>query len=245
MKPFTVMPALDLRAGRVVRLAQGDFARETVYGADPVALAREFAAAGAQWLHVVDLDGARDGGFALGTVLRRIREETPLLVQLGGGVRSRDDIAARLEAGAARVVVGTVAVRDPARASRWLAAFGSEALCIALDARQERDGCWRLPLAGWREDSGAELEAVLGAYRGSGLRHVLCTDIARDGMLQGPNVALYRQLACDWPTLRFIASGGVATQADLVALRASGAAAAVVGRAVLEGQLPVAEALAC
>ena len=245
MSPFTVIPALDLRGGRVVRLAQGDFARETVYGGDPVALARGFAAAGAGWLHLVDLDAARDGGFGLASVLRRIRSETQLELQVGGGVRSRCDVAQRLQAGATRVVVGTVAVRDAARTRRWLDAFGADALCIALDARQDGDGRWRLPLSGWREDSGAELEAVLDAYRGSGLRHVLCTDIARDGMLQGPNVALYRRLAGQHPGLRFIASGGVTTAADLSALRGSGAAAAVVGRAVLDGRLPLVEALAC
>jgi phosphoribosylformimino-5-aminoimidazole carboxamide ribotide isomerase len=245
MSPFTVMPALDLRGGRVVRLAQGDFARETRYEDDPVTLARGFAAAGARWLHLVDLDGARAGGFACAGVLRRIRAETPLAVQLGGGVRGEADVAARLDAGAARVVVGTLAVREPLRVRGWLQRFGSDALCIALDARRDAQGLWRLPLAGWREDSGATLDTTLAAYRDSALRHVLCTDIDRDGMLRGPNLALYRRLADAWPALRILASGGVSSEADLAALRGSGAAAAVVGRALLEGRLGLAEALAC
>lgn len=245
MSSFTVIPALDLRGGRVVRLEQGDFSRETRYGEDPVALARSFAAAGFRWLHLVDLDGARDGGFGCAGVLRRIRSETSLALQVGGGVRGEADVAARLEAGASRVVVGTLAVREPQRVRGWLQRFGPDAVCVALDARRGADGLWRLPLAGWREASEATLDATLEAYRDSGLRHVLCTDIARDGMLRGPNVALYRRLAAAWPELRIVASGGVASRADLAALRGSGAAAAVVGRALLDGRLAPPEALAC
>jgi len=242
---FTVLPAIDVRDGRVVRLRQGDYAQETRYAADPLELATRFAAAGVQWLHLVDLDSARAGGFTLQPLVRRIVAESGLNVQAGGGVRSADDVADLLEAGVARVVVGTVAVRAPDEVSGWLTRFGAERLTIALDARQHEDGTWRLPVAGWTEASGRSLGDVLAAYAGLPLRHVLCTDIARDGMLSGPNLELYRAIRMLAPDLELQASGGVRGIADVIAARTAGCAGVVLGRALLEERVGVAEALAC
>ena len=239
------IPAIDLREGRVVRLRQGDFARETRYEADPVALATGWERRGARWLHVVDLDAARQGGFRHGAVLARLREATGLRLQVGGGVRSADDVASLLAAGVERVVVGTVAVREPAQVLAWLDRFGPERICVALDARRDARGEWQLPVAGWTESGGRALHPLLAEYAGAGLRHLLCTDIARDGMLAGPNVALYADIAQAWPALGLIASGGVTGVADVVALRAAGARSLVLGRALLEGRLDLAEAIAC
>jgi phosphoribosylformimino-5-aminoimidazole carboxamide ribotide isomerase len=242
---FEVIPAIDLRGGRVVRLAQGDYARETDFQADPVELALAYEAAGARWLHLVDLDAARDGGYALQPVLRALRQRTALRLQTGGGVRDEATVHDLLSLGVERVVVGTVAVREPARVARWLERHGPHRITLALDARQDASGAWQLPVSGWTADSGRDLDALLRGYADAGLQHVLCTDIARDGMLSGFNLALYRALARDWPALRVQASGGVRDAADVAAARDAGASAAILGRALLEGRLDLAEALAC
>ena len=242
---FTVYPAIDVRDGCVVRLRQGDYAQETRYASDPLALAKSYADGGAQWLHLVDLDAARLGGCTLRPLLQRIVGETTLNVQTGGGVRSVDDVQRLLDAGATRVVIGTVAVRAPDEVRSWLTRFGSERLTIALDARQDSDSIWRLPVAGWTEASGRSVEEVLESYAGSTLRHVLCTDIARDGMLSGPNLDLYRMLRELAPWLALQASGGVRGIEDVIAVRDAGCAGVVLGKALLEARLALAEALAC
>lgn len=242
---FTVYPAIDVREGRVVRLVQGDYERETRYPEDPLDLAQRYASNGAGWLHLVDLDAARAGGYTLLPLLRRIARETPLQVQTGGGVRDEDAVEAMLEAGAARVVVGSLAVRDPERVAGWLARFGAERITLALDTRQDATGTWRLPVHGWTEASGRSLGDMLALYFTSGLRHVLCTDIERDGMLSGPNFELYRYLRRVSPWLQVQASGGARHAADVHAARINGCAGIVLGKALLEGHLALAEALAC
>lgn len=240
---FTVYPAIDLREGRVVRLAQGDYARESRYAPDPLALAAGHAAAGAEWLHLVDLDAARAGGYTLAPLLREIRARTPLRVQTGGGVRGEDDVAALLDAGATRVVVGSLAVREPARVARWLERFGAEALVVALDLRRGADGRWRPGVDGWTADGEADVDALATFYAAAGLRHMLCTDIGRDGMLSGPNLGLYARLRAVAPGLRLQASGGARDAADVAAARGAGCAGIVLGRALLEGRLDLAAAL--
>jgi len=240
---FTPIPALDLRGGRVVRLAQGDFARQTDFGGDPVALARAYAEAGAQWLHLVDLDAARDGGWSLAALVRELKMATPLRIQAGGGIRTDADFEAVLAAGAERAVVGTLAVREPARVARWLARDGGERLVLALDARQAADGSWQVPVSGWTTASGATLEGLLDHYVARGLRHALCTDISRDGMLSGFNLDLYRWLAMRWPGVAVQASGGLRGLDDLRGARAAGASAGILGRALLERRFALADAI--
>ena len=241
---FTVYPALDIREGRVVRLAQGDYARETHYGDDPLPRALAFAAAGARWMHLVDLDAAKAGGYTLSPLLGAIAAGTGLRVQTGGGVRCRQDVARILDAGAARVVVGSLAVREPATVAAWLHEFGGERITVALDTRQDAAGAWRLPVHGWTEDAGVTLDELLPGYLRAGLRHLLCTDIARDGMLSGPNLALYRLLADCVPDLELQASGGVRHLDDVLQAQAQGCAGIVLGRSLLEGKLALPEALA-
>jgi len=244
---FTVYPAIDVRDGRVVRLRQGDYARETRYPDDPCALAVRHATAGAAWLHLVDLDAARLGGWTLAPLLRAVKRTTALKVQTGGGVREQRDVEDILAAGADRVVIGSLAVREPERVRGWLAAFGPERIAVALDARADAQGIWRLPTHGWTEgdSDAADLDALLSDYADAGLRHLLCTDIARDGMLAGPNLDLYRSLAALAPGVAVQASGGVRDVADVRAAREAGCGGAVLGRALLEGRLDLAEALAC
>lgn len=242
MTGFTVYPAIDIRNGRVVRLRQGDYAQETRYADDPLAIAERYAAAGATWLHLVDLDAARDGGYSIGTLLTRIGISTGLRVQTGGGVRTVDDVARLLDAGASRVVVGSLAVKQPQAVAGWLPRFGADRLTIALDSR-EVDGRWTLPTEGWTRDDGVDLFDLVDLYATAGLRHLLCTDIGRDGMLAGPNLSLYAALVARAPSLQVQASGGARSVDDVRAALDAGCAGIVLGKALLEGRFTVADAL--
>jgi len=239
---FTVYPAIDVRGGRVVRLAQGDYGRETRYKGDPLELALGYADQGARWLHLVDLDAARSGGYTLAPLLQALRRDGRLQVQTGGGVRGRGDVARLLEARAARVVVGALAVREPDAVAGWLDDFGPERITVALDARLDRDGTWRLPVHGWTETGSQRLDDMVQRYAGAGLRHLLSTDIDRDGMLSGPNLRLYEDLRALAPPLCVQASGGVAGTADIDAARRAGCGGIVLGRALLEGRFTLADA---
>lgn len=243
MSGFTVYPAIDVRDGRVVRLRQGNYAQETRYADDPLEVAERYASDGARWLHLVDLDAARDGGYSIGGLLARIKRGTSLSVQTGGGVRSEDDLLRLFDAGADRVVVGSLAVREPSTVAGWIEKHGRERITVALDTRQV-DGEWRLPTAGWTRSDGTSLQFLLALYFGTGLRHLLCTDIGRDGMLAGPNLALYREILAHAPRVALQASGGVRDVADIEAAREAGCAGAVLGKALLEGRFALADALA-
>ncbi|MFT3668101.1 MAG: 1-(5-phosphoribosyl)-5-[(5-phosphoribosylamino)methylideneamino]imidazole-4-carboxamide isomerase [Pseudoxanthomonas sp.] len=245
MTGFTVYPAIDVRDGRVVRLAQGDYARETRYDGTPLDVAARYAGQGAAWLHLVDLDAARAGGYTLLPLLQALARDTSLKVQTGGGVRERDDVARLLDAGAQRVVIGSLAVRAPDTVLAWLSEFGSERITVALDTRRDGDGVWRLPVHGWTETASETLDVLAARYADAGLRHLLCTDIARDGMLSGPNVDLYAYLRTAVPALAIQASGGVSAVTDVSAARDAGCAGIVLGRALLEGRFALPDALAC
>jgi phosphoribosylformimino-5-aminoimidazole carboxamide ribotide isomerase len=241
---FELYPAIDVRGGRVVRLRQGDYRQETRYSADPLGQARRYADAGARWLHLVDLDAARAGGYTLGPLLRAVRAETGMKVQTGGGVRSESDVDGLLAAGAARVVVGSLAVRQPDTVGGWIARYGAERITIALDTRQQADGTWSLPTEGWTHDGSARLEPLLARFHDVGLRHLLCTDIGRDGMLAGPNLDLYRRLRMLAPEVDLQASGGARDLSDIRAARDEGCAGIVLGKALLDGRFELAEAVA-
>lgn len=240
-----IFPAIDLRAGQVVRLHQGDYGQQTTYGLDALELAQACADAGARWLHVVDLDGARDGVSPHRPLIARIAGQTPLNVQSGGGVRNHADFRALLDAGVRRVVVGSTYLRQPQEVARWIAEAGTDAVCLALDVREHTAGSgrWQVQMAGWRESSGQDLLQTLDAALTQGARHFLVTDISRDGTLAGPNLELYQQLLSRFPQAWLQASGGVSTLADLRDLSALGVHAAVVGKALLERRFTLAQAL--
>ncbi|HET9032625.1 MAG TPA: 1-(5-phosphoribosyl)-5-[(5-phosphoribosylamino)methylideneamino]imidazole-4-carboxamide isomerase [Dokdonella sp.] len=237
-----IIPALDLREGRVVRLRQGDYARETGYALDAVEQAQRYRNAGASRLHVVDLDGAREGRFENLSVIEALAK-LDLDIQAGGGVRDEADIKRLFDAGVQRVVVGSVAVRECERVVGWIERYGAERLVIALDTR-EVDGRWTLSSAGWTEAAASTLDELAPRFAQAGARHLLCTDISRDGMLSGPNLDLYAHLTTIAPSLAVQASGGVRDLDDIKALQGR-AAGVILGRSLLEGHLDVAGALRC
>lgn len=238
-----IFPAIDLRDGRVVRLEKGDFDRETRYANDPVTLAKHYADAGANWLHVVDLDGARSGDSANLRAIESICTQVGMQVQSGGGVRNESDFQRFVDAGVARVVVGSLAVREPEQVEQLRWRYGVDALTLALDARADASGTFRVAIAGWQSLEGLTLNAALDRWVAAGLRHFLVTDIDRDGMLGGPNLDLYRDLRLRAPEAQILASGGVQGLADLRALRALGMGGVVIGKALLEGRFTIREAL--
>ncbi len=240
-----IYPAIDLRGGRVVRLTEGKFDQEKSYGDDPLAVARDFAASGATWLHVVDLDGARDPAARQTALVEKLARGSGLRVQTGGGIREEAQITALLAAGARRVIVGSLAVKEPELVRGWLTKFGVERIILAPDVRLDAAGTPRVAAAGWQESTGLALDDFIDGYLAAGLVHILCTDISRDGRLTGPNTALYAALGRKYSSLQIQASGGVASLDDLRALQAAGAAGAIVGRALYEKKFTLREALAC
>ena len=237
-----IYPAIDVRGGRCVRLAQGDFDAETRYG-DPIDQARRFAASGASWIHVVDLDGARDGASRQSALIGAIVEKSGVRIQCGGGVRSASDVASLLDLGVARVVVGSAAAKRPDDVLQWVEQFGADKICAAFDVRARAED-YIVATQGWVESSGVTLEDAVARFPAGTLRHALVTDVSRDGMLGGPNTALYADLAVRFPDLSVQASGGVAALADLQALKSAGAAGAIVGRALYEKRFTLEDALA-
>ena len=240
-----IYPAIDLRGGRVVRLTEGKFDQEKSYGDDPLAVAQEFAAAGATWLHVVDLDGAKDPARRQTALVEKLARHSGLLMQTGGGIRDEAQIAALLAAGAQRVIVGSLAAKQPELVRGWLKKFGAAHIILSPDVRLDADGTPRVAAAGWQESTGIALDDFLQGFLAAGLVHILCTDISRDGKLTGPNTALYAQLVRKFPTLQIQASGGVSSLDDLRALKPTGSAGAIVGRALYERKFTLQEALAC
>ena len=234
---MNVIPAIDLRDGRCVRLFQGEFDKETEYSTAPAGVARQFAELGADRLHIVDLDGARAGTQHNRAIVRQIASESPLRIQLGGGIRDRQTIDDWLDAGVDRCVIGSLAVTRPDTVRQWLEETGAERVVLALDVRIDENDVPRLTTHGWRETSTLTLWECIDDFLEAGLKHVLCTDVSRDGAMTGPNLDLYREIVARYPTISLQASGGVRGLDDLRQLRETGAAAAITGRALLEGAL--------
>ena len=236
-----LVPAIDLRGGRCVRLLNGDFDAETRFAATPESLYERYAALGARWLHVVDLDGARDGVQAHAALIAELCRRRQLRVQVGGGLRERAALDGVLGAGAGRVVVGSTAVTDPDLVAGWLRKLGPDAVVLAFDVRLDAGGLPRVATHGWRSQTPLLLWDAVARFHRAGLRHVLCTDVGRDGALTGPNLELYVEAVRRFPGIDWQASGGVRDARDLWALANGGVAAAVSGRALLEDRLPVEE----
>lgn len=236
-----LLPAIDLIGGRCVRLVQGDFARETRYAESPATALAAFADDGASEAHLVDLDGAKAGRPCQHDLLARLAATTTLALQVAGGVRTGDQVRRLLDAGVSRVVVGTLAIDDPDAFAQLMEEFGADRLTLALDVRIE-EGTPVVVTRGWTASSGQSLADVLARFPRT--RHLLVTDVARDGMLGGPNLALIQAIAAAFPAVELQASGGVSALADLTALNRAGAARAIVGKAIWEQRFSVAEGVA-
>lgn len=240
-----IIPALDLIDGKVVRLHQGDYGQQRDYGSDPLPRLQDYQAQGAEVLHLVDLTGAKDPAARQIPLLQKLLAGVSVPVQVGGGVRTEQDVEALLDAGAARVVVGSTAVKSPALVQSWFKRFGADALVLALDVRIDAEGNKQVAVSGWQETSGTTLEQLVDEFLPFGLKHVLCTDISRDGTLAGSNVELYQEVCARFPQVAFQASGGIGGLDDIAALRGSGVKGVIVGRALLEGKFNVKEAISC
>lgn len=233
---ITPIPAIDLIEGKCVRLTQGDYATSHVYAEDPVDMARRFEDMGFTRLHLVDLDGAKSRHVVNDHVLKAITHTTKLIVDFGGGVKTDDDMARVLDAGAEMVTCGSIAVTQPDMVLGWMERYGAEHLILGADVK---DG--KISINGWQEDSAYELMPFLQRYLDAGMMHVLCTDISRDGMLQGPATALYSSIMQAFPHCRLIASGGVSCIEDILQLDKAGVPAVVFGKAIYEGKINMKE----
>ncbi len=233
-----LIPAIDVISGRIVRLTHGDYATEKAYGDDPLDIAKRFADLGFRRLHLVDLDGARSQHVVNWRVLERIASHTSLAIDFGGGMKSEADLRAAFENGAGWVTVGSLAATAPDTLRAWADKYGAHRFIIGADVSGDE-----IKINGWTQGGGTRLLPFLKSYYDNGLKHFLCTDIGRDGTLEGPNVALYRDVMAQLPESRLIASGGVGSEADIAALQAAGIPAVVFGKAIYEGRLSL-EALA-
>jgi len=236
-----LIPAIDLKDGRCVRLFQGDFAAETQYSTNPVEILERYVAFGASRVHVVDLDGARDGTQSNHSLIADFASRKIAQLQVGGGLRSLARVKALLALGVERAVVGSVAVSDPDEVMRWGLELGADRLVLAFDVRIDANTVPLLTTHGWQRTSELSLWQLLERYAQAGFKHVLCTDIARDGALTGPNCELYSDAVRRFPNIQWQASGGVANGRDLHALRECGVAAVISGKALLENKIPVEE----
>jgi phosphoribosylformimino-5-aminoimidazole carboxamide ribotide isomerase len=232
-----LIPAIDLRKGRIVRLFQGDFDAETRYEYQPHELLLRYKGLGATWLHVVDLDGAKDGALANRSIIVALASQNSVRLQVGGGIRSSATIEDLFDQGVNRVVIGSTAVERPDEVNEWLVRYGPDRVCLAFDIKIDDGGVPRVRTRGWTEGTTLSLWGAIARFPADRLKHVLCTDIARDGALTGPNIDLYREAATRFPYLQWQASGGVRNASDLAALADTGVAGAVSGKALLEERI--------
>ncbi|MCO6480565.1 MAG: 1-(5-phosphoribosyl)-5-[(5-phosphoribosylamino)methylideneamino]imidazole-4-carboxamide isomerase [Phaeodactylibacter sp.] len=227
-----IIPAIDLIDGKCVRLTEGDYTQKKVYNEDPLEVAKEFEAHGIRRLHLVDLDGARAKHIVNHRVLERIATQTSLRIDFGGGLKSDEDVRIAFESGARQVTGGTVAVKEPERFLGWLQQYGPERIILGADFK---DG--KIAVSGWQEQSELELFAFLEDYIQKGVQYSICTDISKDGRLEGTALELYKDIIARFPGLKLIASGGVTAIGEVEALREAGCYGAIIGKAIYEGKI--------
>ena len=240
-----IIPAIDLIDGKVVRLYQGDYEQTTEYTVDPISVVNQYADDGAQWLHIVDLTGAKDTSKRQLSLISDMVATKRMKFQSGGGVRTKSDVEGLLKAGVERVVIGSLAVTQPEVVEQWMVEFGPEHIVLALDINIDDEGNKFVATHGWQKDSGVSIESLIQRYSKVGLRHVLCTDISRDGTLQGANDSLYAEGAALFPDVQWQASGGIGNLNDIEVLKPTKVAGVILGRALLEGKFTVKEAITC
>ena len=231
-----LIPAIDIINGQCVRLSKGDYNTKKVYNTDPLEVAKAFENHGVKRLHVVDLDGAKASHIVNYKVLESITSGTSLTVDFGGGLKSDEDLRIAFECGAAMITGGSIAVKQPKVFERWLATYGSDKIILGSDAHHGK-----IALNGWQEGSEIDLMDFLAGYIGKGIHKTICTDIAKDGMLQGPSTPLYKKILSAHPDLYLIASGGVSSMDDILQLEEAGVPAVIFGKAIYEGRITLQE----
>ncbi len=235
-----IIPAIDLIEGKCVRLAQGDFARQKIYNENPVEVAKEFENAGLNRLHIVDLDGAKNGKIINLKVLEQLAENTSLTIDFGGGIKTDADIQSVFEAGAQMASIGSIAVKEPEKFFAWLEKYGSEKILLGADVKGNR-----LAINGWQTETNLEILLFLKNYFARGVRQVFCTDISKDGLLEGTANELYARILSELPELKVIASGGVSCIEDVFELDKIGCAGVIIGKAIYEGKIKLEELFRC
>lgn len=227
-----IIPAIDIIDGKCVRLTKGDYSTQKIYNEDPLEVAKQFQDHGIEFLHLVDLDGARAGKIVNYKVLEEIASRTRLTIDFGGGLRTESDLRTAFESGASQITGGSIAVRDPETFTGWLKVYGSEKIILGADALDRK-----VAVSGWQEDSDLELFPFVESYLQKGIIYVICTDISKDGMLEGPSLELYKELLSEFAELRLIASGGITEMDDLYKLAEMGCEGAILGKAIYEGKI--------
>jgi phosphoribosylformimino-5-aminoimidazole carboxamide ribotide isomerase len=240
-----MIPAIDLIDGKVVRLFQGDYNQKTNYQYTVKKRQQAYSDAGAKVMHFVDLDGAKDSTKRQLSTLKTVMNHPSMIIQVGGGIRCQEDVEQLLELGVNRVVIGSLAIKQPKLVLEWLNIYGGEKIVLALDIKIDELGNKTLPTHGWLQDSGVNLEDLLDAYISAGIKHILCTDISKDGTLTGSNVDLYSELCQKYPSVAWQASGGIGSLNDIKALIPTGVKGVILGRSLLEGKFTLEQAIAC
>lgn len=235
-KRFTVIPAIDIIGGKCVRLTQGDYAQQKVYNEHPLEVAKAFEDIGVQRLHLVDLDGAKKGAVVNWKVLEAIAGKTSLVVDFGGGIKTAEDLQIVFESGAAMATIGSIAVKDPQLFFGWVKQYGADKIFLGADVKEEK-----IAVGGWLETTSLSVFDFLEQNIAQGLHHIFCTDIAKDGLLQGPSIELYKKILERFPGIDFVASGGVSNIQDVAALQEIGCSGVIVGKAIYEGRIAMEE----
>lgn len=235
---MTIIPAIDIINGKCVRLTKGDYAQQKIYNENPVEVAKQFADAGLQRVHIVDLDGAKSGKIVNLGVLESIAAVTNLIIDFGGGIKNINDVSNVFSAGASIVTIGSLAVKHPEIVEEWLMEFGADKFLIGADVLEEK-----IKISGWLEDGGIDIFTFIGKVIGLGAHNIFCTDISKDGLMEGPSVDLYKKIKEQHPEINLIASGGVTTINDVVELKAIGCSGVIIGKAIYEGNITLQQLL--
>jgi phosphoribosylformimino-5-aminoimidazole carboxamide ribotide isomerase len=231
-----IIPAIDIIEGKCVRLSKGDYNTKKIYNEDPLEVAKSFEDAGLQYLHLVDLDGAKAKHIVNWKVLEKLASQTNLKIDFGGGIKSDEDLKGAFESGAKQITGGSIAVKDPFKFASWITAYGAGKIILGADAIEGK-----IAVSGWQEESDLDIEKFISDYVSKGIEYVISTDISKDGMLEGPSFELYESILKKLPKLKLIASGGVSSMDDLIQLKENGLEGAIVGKAIYENRVTLKE----
>ena len=231
-----IIPAIDIIEGKAVRLTQGDYSQKKVYNEHPIEVAKQFEDAGLKRLHLVDLDGAKDGKVRNWKILELLASKTSLIIDFGGGIKTEKDVEIVFDSGASLATIGSIAVKNEEEFVKWLHKFGADKFLLGADVKNEK-----IAVAGWIETTDIRIYDFVEKYIQHGVRQIFCTDVSKDGKLEGPSLDLYKNIISKFPDLHFIASGGVTSMKDLEDLRQIGCSAAIVGKAIYEGRIKIGE----